>query len=99
MNKSEYFEITSVCRDDLEQCGFDASGVDDATMDRLARKMAAAYIKNSYWDDLETIADDVLGIPRKRISHICEECGSSRDIRRNGSGELQCDNCGWIETE
>ena len=65
MDKSKYFPITSVHRDDLEECGFDSSKVDDVTMERLARKMADAYIESSFWDDLEIIADDVLGIPRK----------------------------------
>jgi transposase len=29
---------------------------------------------------------------------ICPECGST-DVRSNSSDELQCDNCGYSETE
>jgi hypothetical protein len=97
MIKEQYFKITSVHRDDLEERGFDTSKVDDAAMERLARKMADAYVENCFWDDLETIAD-IIGIPRRECHDMCEECGSIKDTWRNGSGEIQCDNCGWSES-
>lgn len=59
-----YFPITSVHRDDLRELGYDASRVDDATMTRLAGKLADAYCENVFWIDLPIIADH-LGIPRK----------------------------------
>lgn len=52
------FPITSVCRADLEQCGFDTTGVDDYTMSELASKMANAYCDSSFWVDLEVLANE-----------------------------------------
>lgn len=97
MKNKCYFRITAVHRDDLEVQGFDTSEVDDATMELLARKMADAYVENCFRDDLETIAD-IIGIPRRECHDMCEECGSVDNTWHNGSGELQCDNCGWSET-
>ena len=91
MKNKVYFRITSVHRDDLELRGFDTSKVDDFTMERLARKMADAYIENCFWDDLETIAD-IIGLSRRMRNDACEECGKNKGIPRNGSGEPQCDN-------
>lgn len=54
--KQEFFQITSVCRDDLEEIGFDTKNVDDATMSKLASKMADAYCEFAFWEDLEIIA-------------------------------------------
>jgi DNA topoisomerase VI subunit A len=61
--RNESFKITSVSREDLEGQGYDTSKVSDDDMERLADKMADAYVQNSFWDDLEAIADD-MGIPR-----------------------------------
>ena len=58
------FEITSVCRQDLEEAGFDTSKVDDDKMERLASKMADAYCDNGFWTALEIIAE-ALEIPAK----------------------------------
>ena len=55
--EQEYFPITSVCRDDLEEVGFDTKNVDDSTMSKLASKMADAYCEFAFWDDLEIIAE------------------------------------------
>ena len=62
-NLMKGFPITSVARADLDGEGYDTSKVSDATMMRLAEKMANAYVENGFWIDLEIIADD-LGIPR-----------------------------------
>lgn len=62
--KDGYFPITSVHRADLEAQGFDASNVGDATMLRLAEKMASAYVENGFWVALEIFAE-YLGIPKK----------------------------------
>ncbi len=58
-----FFVITRVHRDDLAGRGFQTSKIDDATMERLASKMADAYLNNGFWVDLDIIAED-LGIPR-----------------------------------
>lgn len=55
--KQEYFPITSICRDDLEEVGFDTKNVDDGTMSKLASKMADAYCEFTFWSDLEIIAE------------------------------------------
>lgn len=60
-----FFPITSVHRDDLESIGYDTSRVDDATMSRLASKLADAYCESSFWIDLPIIAD-YLGIPMRK---------------------------------
>lgn len=59
-----YFIITRVHRDDLEAAGFDASNVDDATMERLADKMGEDYVTQLFWEHLPIMAED-LGIPQK----------------------------------
>lgn len=63
--EQEYFEITSVAREDLEHMGYDAEGLDDGTMLDLASKMADAYLDNGFWDDLDIIAHH-LGIPKRQ---------------------------------
>ena len=60
----KHFNITSVHRDDLEHAGFDASPVDDATMEHLASKMADDYCEQLFWDQLPIIAE-IVGIPRR----------------------------------
>jgi hypothetical protein len=59
----EFFNITSVSREDLEGIGYDTSNVDDATMEHLASKMADAYCDNGFWIDLPIIAE-YLDIPK-----------------------------------
>ena len=67
MNQSDgFFRITSVHRFDLEDAGFDISNVDDATMDELADAMRDAYVDNGFWIDLPIIAEEVLGIPKRK---------------------------------
>ena len=61
----EYFNITSVAREDLEGIGYDTSNVDDATMEQLASKMADAYCESGFWIDLPILADH-LEIPKKQ---------------------------------
>ena len=62
--RDSHFPITSVHRGDLEAAGFDAGAVADATMVELAEKMADAYIENTFWIDLDIIAES-LGIPKQ----------------------------------
>lgn len=58
------FPITSVSREDLEEKGFDVSKVDDATMERLASKMADDYCEQMFWTSMEIIAE-IMGIPKR----------------------------------
>ncbi len=64
MEKKEFFEITSISRDDLDAAGFDVSDVDDDTMAELASKMADDYLEQMYWDSMKILAES-LGIPKK----------------------------------
>ena len=63
--KKEFFEITSVSREDLESAGFDASNVDDDTMTELAEEMADDYLEQLFWTSLKILAEN-LGIPKKK---------------------------------
>jgi len=60
----EFFDITSVSREDLESIGFDTANVDDSTMAELADKMSGAYTDSVYWIDLDILAE-ALGIPKR----------------------------------
>jgi len=59
------FKISALTRDDLEAIGFDASDVDDDTMDRLASKLGDDYCEQLFWTSLEIIAEEGFNIPRK----------------------------------
>lgn len=63
--KLKQFQITSICREDLEEVGFDASKVDDSQMKQIASKLADAYLDNGFWVDLPIIAEHY-GLTRKR---------------------------------
>ena len=63
--RTGYFKITSVAREDLTGIGFDTKKVDDATMRHLASKMADAYCDNGFWIDLPIIAEH-LEIPLRQ---------------------------------
>ena len=59
-----YYVIAQLHRDDLEAQGYDVSSVTDEQMEQIAKKLGDAYVENSFWVDLEIIADD-LGIMQK----------------------------------
>ena len=63
---SKEFEITSVTREDLESRGFDATNITDAQMEELARKMCDDYLEQMFWISLDIIAEDIIGIPKKK---------------------------------
>ena len=64
MNKE--FKITSVTREDLEMRGFDTTNITDAQMERLAQKMCDDYLEQMFWISLDIIAEDIMGIPKKK---------------------------------
>ena len=64
MNKG--FNITSVSREDLESRGFDTTNITDAQMEELAQRMCNDYLEQMFWISLDTIAEDIIGIPKKK---------------------------------
>lgn len=62
--KLKQFPIISICREDLESEGFDASMVKDDTMKQIASKMADAYLNSGFWIDVVIIAEHY-NVPRK----------------------------------
>jgi hypothetical protein len=54
MNKSGYFEITSVHRDDLKGhfTPEEIAKLTDEDMRHIASEMADAYVDSQFWDDL-----------------------------------------------
>jgi hypothetical protein len=65
MQNDTAFPITSVCRADLEQIGFDTASVDDGTMTELAEKLADDYCDQLFWGSLEILAEH-LEIPKRK---------------------------------
>ena len=63
---SKEFNITSVSREDLEYRGFDTTNITDAQMERLAQKMCDDYLEQMFWISLDIIAEDIIGIPKKK---------------------------------
>jgi len=68
----ETFSISRLSREDLEARGFDASDVDDKTMQRLAEKLGDDYCEQLFWSSLEILAE-CFGIPRKEEEDDEEE--------------------------
>ena len=60
------FNITSVCREDLEGLGFNTNRVTDSTMESLASKLANDYCEQLFWSSLEILADEYFNIPKKK---------------------------------
>ena len=59
------FPITSICRANLEDQGYDTSKVDDNTMERLTSKMADNYCGQLFWPSLYILAKNA-GIPKHK---------------------------------
>jgi hypothetical protein len=86
-----FFTITHVSRDDLRSKGFDVTGVSDADMESLARKMGSDYCEQLYWNSLEIIASEYIEIPLMRHCPVCE----SKSFTFDGYlGKYVCSSCG-----
>lgn len=59
------FEITSVAREDLEQLGFNTTKVNEATMRKLASKLADDYCEQLFWSSLRILAEG-LNVPIRK---------------------------------
>ena len=53
MNNLTPVSITDLSIEDMEDQGFDASGVNQKDLNYIAKKMADNYIENYFWEDLD----------------------------------------------
>ena len=60
----EFFEITSISRDDLESLGYKTDNITDEQMERLAKKMADDYLAQMYWLSMDILAES-MGFEKK----------------------------------
>jgi len=54
------FPITSICREDLQECGFtneQIASLTDEDMQAIADKMADLYFDQGFWDHLKFVTD------------------------------------------
>jgi hypothetical protein len=85
----EYFEITSVSREDLFRFfGVNAQLLDDIDMYKLAIKLADDYLEHLFWDSLEIIAS--CRFEDKLFKESCWICAEDDE---NDIPENICDNC------
>lgn len=89
-DRTGYFIVSNVAREDLESQGFDASHVDDATMQNIADKMGDSFCDGGYWEALEVLAEHN-EIPRKNKA-ICTHCATEYKTM-----PAKCKQCGTSE--
>ena len=92
-----FFQVTSVCRDDLRGRGFDVSKVTDSELNQLASKLSDDYCEQMYWISLDIIAEEGLEIPK----HICPKCDKEAMQCDLLTGKYYCSSCKneWTITE
>ena len=56
-NDVEFFDISSVSREDVDETGFDGQNMTEEQMEHLSSKMDRAYVENGFWQDIVSIAD------------------------------------------
>lgn len=65
--KKEFFQITSVSRDDIAALGYKgAENLSDGVMEKIAKKMADSYVDNQFWIDLECMVDTYCELEREK---------------------------------
>lgn len=92
-----YFQISHICRDNLESKGFDISNVTDSVMSELAGKLSNDYCEQLLWISMGIIAEECLKIPR----HICPKCGEKAAEYDSVDNTFQCSSCenSWKKEE
>lgn len=66
----EFFKITSLSREDIASIGYKgAESISDSDMERIASKMADAYLENEFWIDLEIMVDMYLHLYKEKKSN------------------------------
>lgn len=64
--KKDTFNITSVCREDITTLGYKgAENISDSVMEKIARKMADAYVENSFWIDLDFFVSEYCDLEKE----------------------------------
>ena len=94
------FPIISLHREDLEEKGYDISSMSDEKMQSIAKKMHDNYLGLYFWTDLIEFADQI-GVKFLSNGIYCPHCACQNPllVRTNSSGEVQCENCGYSETQ
>lgn len=60
------FPITSVCREDITALGYKgADGISDSVMEKIAQKMADAYVTHSFWEDLDFFVGEYCNLEKE----------------------------------
>lgn len=59
----EYFDVSSIHRDDIRDAGYDGDKLNDDDMEKLANKLDDYYLEYGYHEDLE-LACEKLEIPK-----------------------------------
>lgn len=101
-NDVEFFDISSVSREDVDETGFDGQNMTEDQMEHLSNKMDRAYVEDGFWQDIASIADD-MGIDKiskedkmkkkkkkaNKIRKSIKKCGLSKgSIVINDSGSI-----------
>jgi hypothetical protein len=60
----EYYPITYLSKEDLEEMDFDTDKISDETMKKISQKMTDIYLDNGFWEDMRLAAEQ-LGVPSK----------------------------------
>lgn len=60
------FPITSVCREDITALGYKgAEDISDSVMEKIAQKMADAYVTHSFWEDLDFFVGEYCNLEKE----------------------------------
>ena len=60
------FPITSICRGDISALGYKgAETISDSVMEKIAQKMADAYVEQSFWNDLDFFVSEYCNLEKE----------------------------------
>lgn len=60
------FPITSICRGDISALGYKgAETISDSVMEKIAQKMADAYVEQSFWADLDFFVSEYCNLEKE----------------------------------
>ena len=65
-NRKSKIPFTSVCREDIAALGNEGKeSITDSVMEKIAEKMADAYLENSFWSDLDYFVGEYCGLEQE----------------------------------